>query len=316
VGGATRIFTGAPIPPGADTVIPQERVTHDGDHLVFSEPCPPGKNIRRLGEEVRFGDALAAAGQRVTPGLIASLINAGVHQVRAARRPRISLLVSGDELRPAGATLKPGEIYDSNGPLVRAVLQRWGHEPPAIVYLPDQPEAVRRALSRALDESDLVLSTGGASVGDRDYLPATAESLGVRRIFWGVAQKPAKPMFFGMRDDSAALLALPGNPGAVLIGLCLHVRRALDCLEGAAEPGPRWGWGRLARATVRDAQRVGLQRMRLDLAEDGTAWLTPLPKQDSHMLSNLSTAEVLAWVPAGEDLVAEGTPLRWLLLPF
>ncbi len=131
-----------------------------------------------------------------------------------------------------------------------------------------------------------------------------------------MAQKPAKPLFFGMRDDSAAMLALPGNPGAVLVSLCLHVRRALDCMEGAADPGPRWGWGRLAAPVKPDAQRVGLLRMRLDIGEDGVALLSPLPKQESHMLSNLSTAEVLAWVPTGEEMLAAGTALRWILLPF
>jgi molybdopterin molybdotransferase len=315
-GTAARIFTGAPIPPGADTVIPQERVSHEDGQLIFAEAWPADRNIRRLGEELHRGAPLAAAGQRVSPGLIASLVNAGVHRVRATRKPRIRLLVSGDELQPVGAELKPGEIYDSNGPLVRAVLQRWGYEPPQVEHVDDKPEAVRAALSRALDESDLVLSTGGASVGDRDFLPATAESLGVRRIFWRVAQKPAKPLFFGMRDDSAAMLALPGNPGAVLVSLCLHVRRALDCMEGAAEPGPRWGWGRLAAPIKPDAQRVGLLRMRLDIGEDGVAMLSPLPKQDSHMLSNLSAAEVLVWVPTGEEMVAAGTALRWILLPF
>jgi molybdopterin molybdotransferase len=173
---------------------------------------------------------------------------------------------------------------------------------------------VRDALGAALAEADLVLSAGGASVGDHDFLPGTAEALGLRRVFWKVAQKPAKPLFFGLRDNRVHL-ALPGNPGAVLISLALHVRRALDCLEGVAQPGPHWNAGRLAGPVARDGQRVRLLRMRLDHAADGTALLQPLPGQDSHMLSNLASAQVLAWVPAGEGECAAGTALNWTALP-
>ena len=137
---------------------------------------------------------------------------------------------------------------------------------------------------------------------------------GLRRVFWKVAQKPAKPLFFGVRDNHAHL-ALPGNPGAVLISLALHVRRALDCLEGAAEPGPAWNRARLAQPVEHDTQRVRLLRMRLEYTGDGTAVLQPLPKQDSHMLSNLAAAQVLAWVPIGDGECAAGSVLRWTALP-
>lgn len=311
---AARILTGAPLPPGADTVIPQERVTREGDTLLFTEPYAAHKNIRWRGEELRLGAPLAVAGQRVTPGLIASLVNAGVHQVRVTRRPRVRLLVTGDEVRPLGTTLKTGEIYDSNGPLVRAVFERWGYPPPEVEHVTDDPQQVRDALARAFDNADLVLSAGGASVGDHDFLPAAAEALGARRVFWKVAQKPAKPLFFGVRG-AAAHLALPGNPGAVLISLALHVRRALDCLEGLEQPGPQWSFGRLTEAVERDEQRVRLLRMGLSHDGDGTALLHPLGKQDSHMLSNLALAQVLAWVPIGTGQCGACEVLRWTALP-
>jgi len=311
---AARILTGAPLPAGADTVMPQERATLDGDALLFTEPQAARRNIRYRGEELRHGSAIAAAGQRVTPGLLASLINAGRHHLEVIRQPRVRVLTTGDELRPIGAELKPGEIYDSNGPMISAVLQRWGYPAPVVEHVRDDAGVVKSALERAYAEADLVLSAGGASVGDHDFLPATAEALGMRRVFWKVAQKPAKPLFFGVRDHRAHL-ALPGNPGAVLISLALHVRRALDCLEGAAQPGPIWNSACLAQAVERDPQRVRLLRMRLDYTEDGTALLQPLPKQDSHMLSNLASAQVLAWVPIGNDDCEAGSVLRWTALP-
>ena len=311
---AARIFTGAPLPADADTVIPQERATLDGDTLLFTEPHAAGRNVRYRGEELRHGSTIAAAGQRVTPGLLASLINAGLHHLQVVRQPRIRVLTTGDELRPIGAALKPGEIYDSNGPMISAVLQRWGYPAPIVEHVRDDAGVVKSVLERAYADADLVLSAGGASVGDHDFLPATAEALGMRRVFWKVAQKPAKPLFFGVHDNRVHL-ALPGNPGAVLISLALHVRRALDCLEGAAEAGPAWNSARLVQAVERDSQRVRLLRMRLDYMEDGTALLQPLPKQDSHMLSNLASAQVLAWVPIGDGACEAGSVLRWTALP-
>ena len=311
---AARILPGAPLPASADTVIPQERITLDGDTLLFTEPYTAHRNIRYRGEELKHGSTIAAAGQRVTPGLLASLINAGVQQLQVVCQPRIQVLTTGDELRPIGAALKPGEIHDSNGPMISAVLQRWGYPAPVVEHVRDDAGVVKSVLERAYGEADLVLSAGGASVGDHDFLPATAEALGMRRVFWKVAQKPAKPLFFGVRDNRVHL-ALPGNPGAVLISLALHVRRALDCLEGAAEPGPAWNHARLAHPVERDSQRVRLLRMRLDYTEDGAALLQPLPKQDSHMLSNLASAQVLAWVPIGDGNCEAGSVLRWTALP-
>lgn len=313
-GACARIFTGAPIPPGADSVIPQERARREGEALVFAAPYPARRNVRWRGEELAHGAEVAQAGQRVTPSLLSSLINAGIAQVEAVRAPRVVMLVTGEEVRPAGTPLRFGEIPDSNGPLMRAVLERWGYAVAAPVHVGDEPAAVRHALERALADADLVLSAGGASVGDHDHLPATAEQLGLRRVFWNVAQKPGKPLFFGV-GGGRAMLALPGNPGAVLIGLCLHVRRALDCLEGVHTPGPAWQPGRLAENVERDAQRERLLRMRLRYSEDGAALLQPLPNQDSHMLSNLAAADVLVRIAAGTKPCAAGSVVSWTALP-
>lgn len=311
---AVRIFTGAPLPPGADCMIPQEQAQVDDDVLVFTQPWPARSNIRWRGEEAHAGTPLAAAGQRIHPGLLAALVNAGVERVSVHRQPRIRVLLTGDEIRPLGSTLRPGEIVNSNGPLVTAVLTHWGYPAPVAQQVPDRPQAVEQALARALDAADLVLSCGGASVGDRDYLPATAERLGARRVFWKVAQKPAKPLFFGVRGNTA-MLALPGNPGAVLIGLLVHVRRALDRLEGAANPEPCWHTGRLATAVDRDPRRDYLLRMRLSYGDDAVALIEPLAQQESHMLGNLGRADVLVRVPAGESRCVAGEILQWIRLP-
>ena len=318
-GTAARILTGAMLPLGADTMIPQERAERIGDALRFVRPCSARRNIRSRGEELRRGTALAEAGQRIGPGLLASLVNADVESVTAHRQPRIRCFVTGDEIRPAGTPLRHGEIHDSNGPLIGAVLASWGQAVAATQHLGDDEAEVRTALAAAFADSDLVISTGGASVGDKDYLPAVAESLGVRRVFWKVAQKPGKPIFFGVleRGDGSccAMLALPGNPGAVLIGLLLHVRSALDVLEGQRRPGPRWQTGCLAAAVERDRDRDRLVRMQVGIDAEGRVLLQPLPHQDSHMLSNLGRADALVWIQSGAGTVEAGARLRWLALP-
>lgn len=312
-GGAVRIFTGAPLPAGADCMIPQEQAVVDGERLIFTAPWTSGRNIRWHGEEARAGARLGVAGTRIGPGLLAALVNAGVAQVQVARKPRIRLLVTGDELRPSGSVLRFGEIIDSNGPLVRALLQRWGYPPPEVHHVPDRPEAVLESLSAALENSDLVLSCGGTSVGDYDFLPVTAERLGLRQVFWKIAQKPGKPLYFAVGPRSA-LLALPGNPGAVLVNLLVHGRTLLDRLEGTGAPGPRWNPGRLQADVERDRNRERLLRMKLEYAPDGCAHLRPLPQQDSHMLGNLGVADVLVRVAAGDGPCTAGTPLPWMAL--
>jgi molybdopterin molybdotransferase len=316
-----RILTGAPLPAGADTVIPQERAERIGTALRFAAPYPAGRNTRLRGDELRAGTAVAKAGQRVSPGLLASLINSGIAELAVSRRPRLCLLTTGDELRPPGAALEFGEINDSNGPMMRAVLERWGYGEIEVAQIGDDPAAVRTALERALGVADLIVSAGGASVGDHDHLPATAAALGLQPVFHGVAQKPGKPMFFGVRAADhrhglaqAAMFALPGNPGAALVCMTVHVRRALDILEGLAEPAPGWRAGRLQSEVERDARRTRLLRMRLRL-EGGLAELLPLPHQDSHMLSNLEAADVLVRVPAGPETCPTGAILQWVHLP-
>lgn len=314
-----RILTGAQLPLGADAMIPQERVERVGAALRFTAPYPARRNVRWRGEELQRGATLSEAGQRIGPGLLASLVNADVETVSVRRAPRVRVFVTGDEIRPAGTPLRPGEIHDSNGPLIAALLATWGYDAAPALHLGDDEAGVRAALADAFSSSDLVISTGGASVGDKDYLPAVAESLGARRVFWKVAQKPGKPMLFGVleRADSSqcAMLALPGNPGAVLIGMLLHARTALDVLEGLREPGPHWQPGVLAEGIARDEDRTRLVRMALQFDAGGCARLRPLPHQDSHMLSNLGRADVLVWVEAGPTPVAAGTLLRWLPMP-
>lgn len=310
-GTALRIFTGGALPAGADTVARQEIVERDDAEVRLRQPLPVHADTRLRGEELTGGTPLAAPGTRVTPGVIAALAMAGVGAVQVHRAPRLALLVTGDEVARAGEPLQPGQIFDANGPLLQAwCRQRLGQTPPLHVVA-DTLAAMRAALEQALAEADLVITTGGVSVGDHDHVRAAAVALGVEEVFWRVAQKPGMPLYFGQRG-AAAVIGLPGNPGAVMVGLQVHVERMLSWLEGAGDATPAWRAGVLSAAVRGDAHRELLMRMRVTVDAAGVAQLQPLGRQASHMLSNLAEANALVRITAPD--LAAGTRVSWIPL--
>ncbi|MDE2150330.1 MAG: molybdopterin molybdotransferase MoeA [Gammaproteobacteria bacterium] len=309
---AWRIYTGAWMPPGADAMIAQERVAREDDDILLAAPVAAGTNVRRRGEELASGAPLASAGQRLTPGLLAALAAAGHGELPVRRRPRLAVIDTGDELTAPGALLEPGQLHDSNGVALTTLLQRWGLRPHSVARVPDQPQLLAAALAGAA-AADLIVTTGGASVGDRDHLKLVAAQLGFKTVFWGVAQLPGKPLLFARRG-AQFLLGLPGNPAAVVLCAALHLRRLVDLLEGVALPSPRWRHGVLSAAVPPNRARERLLRVELDEDSDGRARLAPLPHQSSHMLSNLGRAQALARIPAGTEPLAAGSVVAWLPL--
>jgi molybdopterin molybdotransferase len=311
-GQAVRILTGGVLPEGADAVARQEIVERTGEGIVLREAVRKGEAVRFEGEELVAGTAIGEAGQRLTSGLLAAFAMAGIEAVEVYRRPRVAVLVTGDEVLRVGETLAAGQVYDANGPLLRAWFVENGYGEPVVAYVRDDETALEEAMSAALDSADFIVTSGGVSVGDRDFVPVVADRLGVREIFWKVAQKPGKPLWFGMRDEKV-LLGLPGNPGAVLVCLAVHARAVLAQLEGETSAQPAWRSGVLATAVEADSRRDRLVRMRLD-ETGGVASLELLPRQESHMLSNLASAHALVWLPAREKPFAEGEKVSWLYI--
>ncbi|MGQ0700518.1 MAG: molybdopterin molybdotransferase MoeA [Panacagrimonas sp.] len=310
---ACRIYTGGLIPLGADTVVRQEWATRDGDAVLIQRAVPVGQDLRKQGEELRRGAPLIEAGRRLNAGHLAMLAMAGVERIAVRRAPRITVLVSGDEVIDAGRALQPGEVYNANGPLIAAWLARAGYPPARVAPVADSEDAVREALARAFAESDLVLTTGGVSVGDRDLIAPEAEKLGAQRILWKVAQKPGKPLYVA-KLGHALLMGLPGNPASVLVNLASHVRHALDRMESLTEVGPVARMGVLARAVRLDAERDTWLRVGTQIDEQGVVRLHPQGHQASHMLSNLAAADALAWLPAADAAMVEGDRVRWISL--
>ncbi len=311
-GEAVRIFTGGHVPEGADAVLRQEDARVEDGILVVEEPVPPGRDVRRRGEELSAGFQIARGGERLTAGHIAALAIAGVAAVRVRREPRIAVLTTGDEVVPPGRALEPGQVYDANAPLIASWLRERGYSRITTEHLPDDLGRTADALARALEGSDLVLTAGGVSVGERDFVLKAAERVGVRPVFWKVKQQPGKPLFFGLFGEKP-LLGLPGNPGSVFVCLATHVRRVLDLLEGCAEPGPRFYEGILREPLERSPERERWVRARWTV-RDGKIELEPLSKQRSHMISNLTECTALVRAPAGEGRLPEGSALPWVPL--
>ncbi|TJY58182.1 molybdopterin molybdotransferase MoeA [Sinimarinibacterium sp. CAU 1509] len=310
---ACRIFTGGMLPQGTDTIVRQELTERDGDNVVICAAVGAGIDLRRRGEELRYGTPVVAAGKRLHAGLVGALAAAGIAEVKVRRSPRIRVLITGDELVSAGSDAGRGEIFDSNGPLVAAWFAAAGYHDVHLRRVPDEQAAVTSALAEAFDNADLVVSTGGVSVGDRDLLPGTAEALGAQRLFWKVSQKPGKPLYSAQRGR-CLFLGLPGNPGAVLINLAVFVRRALDRLEGLDAPGPQRAVGRLGDRARCDAHRDTWLRVRRSVDAEGRVLLLPLGRQASHMISNLAQADTLALLPARANDWAPGEAVEWLPL--
>lgn len=231
-GAAARIFTGAPLPGGSDTIIPQEDAETLADGTVDLHAPHMGAHVRRQGEVIAVGTEIASPGAQITPAAIASFAACGVSEVEVVPRPRIAAIVTGDEIVPAGQPTGSGQIRDSNGPLLAALAKAAGLEPPELDCAGDTAEALVSSISRALSHADLVLTTGGVSVGDYDLVPEVVRQLGGEVLFHRVRMKPGKPIFVASVGEKW-LIGLPGNPLAVLTGWRLFVWPLVATLSGA-----------------------------------------------------------------------------------
>jgi molybdopterin molybdotransferase len=302
-----RVFTGGRIPPGADAVVRQERADSSDEQVSFVEPVESGKDVRAVGEELQKGTTLIEPGVRLDERHIGVLSMCGHAEVNVTRQPAITLLISGDEIISPGIELRTGEVYDANTPFLAGWLKKHGYTNIEIVAVEDDRRAVKRALKIALGQSDLVVSTGGVSVGDYDFFGDVADEIGLETIFWKVSQKPAKPLLFA-RSGQASLLGMPGNPGAVFVSTYVYLRRVLDLLEGAEPAGPRMCSGVLSSGIRHSAHKLSWTGCTLSYSDDGRAQLEPV---GGHRMSQLFRADAIVQVPAGEGELAAGTTVQW-----
>jgi molybdopterin molybdotransferase len=307
-GQAMTIATGGVVPDGADAVVPIEEV-EEREGAVVVPQVREGANVRERGGDLRAGDRVVAAGVLLGPVQLGALAAAGVTHVRCRRRPRVVAAVTGTELRQPGEQLELGEIYDANGVILSAQIRSTGAEVERLPPVKDDAAATRAALTRGL-EADVLVTSGGVSVGIYDLVRATEAELGVEEVFWRVAVRPGKPVAFGVRGQTL-VFGLPGNPVSSLVGFELFVRPALLALQGLADPRPAFRPGVLGRATKQLPGRESLLRARARFDGDLVV-LDPLSGQESHMIARAATANALVLVPRGEGDLGAGHPITYL----
>lgn len=310
-GCAAAISTGAVVPEGADAVVPVERVVQIANRVEVSHAVAPGAHIRPRGGDVASGEVVAPAGATLTPARLAAVAAAGVATVACRRCPRVSILATGSELVVLGEALRAGQIYETNSLMLGAALAATGAEVVPEPTAADDEAVLRGALERGL-ACDVLVTSGGVSVGEHDLVRAVEAELGVEEVFWRVAIKPGKPVSFGVRGDTL-VFGLPGNPVSALVGCELFVKPALWALQGAEDPLPRFETGRLAVALRRNEERDEFVRARAR-TEGGEVVLEPIAGQESHMIVRSSAADALVHVPRGNGELAAGTGVRWLRL--
>ncbi|RFA30833.1 hypothetical protein CAI21_04040 [Alkalilimnicola ehrlichii] len=315
-GNAARIYTGAPIPTGADAVVMQEQCDAADGYVQLPSDIKPGQNIRRAGEDVARGSTVLQPGRRLRAQELGLIASVGVAEVEVAAPLKIALLTTGDELVPAGRPLAPGQIHDSNGPMLAALVESLGFTALTPRHLPDDPALTRQYLAEAAVGADVIITTGGVSVGDADYVKPAVEALGELGL-WKVAIKPGKPFAFGRVGDTP-FIGLPGNPVSVFVTFLILARPLLMKLQGIESVDAPPEFPLPAGFTVERADRRRETFLRTRLCErNGTLWVEAYPHQGSGVLSSTCWADGLVRLKPGQT-VAEGdilpyTPMSSLL---
>jgi molybdopterin molybdotransferase len=299
-GEAVRISTGAAIPEGADAILPVEEAEDRGDAVVVGVDVRAGSAVREAGEDLRRGAVVLHAGCVLGAAELGIAVEAGRATVRVARAPRVAVLATGDELVAPGEPLRHGQLHNSNAVTLGALARRAGAELVHTGEVADDAGATRAAIGRALEGADVLLLTGGVSVGPHDHVKPALAALGVEEVFWRVALRPGKPLWFGRRG-AQLVFGLPGNPVSAIVCFLLFARPALAAMQGAPGPPER---SRAVLGTTLPRQRSREEAVRVRL-EDGRAM--PTGPQGSHQLSSMLGADALAIVPRGEGQIAAGT---------
>ncbi|MEE2525698.1 gephyrin-like molybdotransferase Glp [Hyphobacterium sp. HN65] len=307
-GECQRISTGAPLPDGSDQIVIQENAKRQGDRLTTTDTPHPGRHIRRAGIDFTAGDTLLSPGNRITPRSLSLIVSAGVDTVDVYRRPQTGLLSTGDELVEPGASTRPDQIVNSLGPGLGALIRHWGGEPDYLGIARDDPGQVRSRLAAA-SGLDLLVTIGGASVGDHDHLRRVFADMGGELVFEKIAIKPGKPTWFG-RLGGTHVLGLPGNPVSAMVMARLCLKPLMDGLLGQSADLP-FLTARLSADLPANGPRENMIRAGL---EARTGEIQPVSNQDSSALSALVVANALIRRPANAPAASAGDAVEYLPL--
>jgi molybdopterin molybdotransferase len=301
-GTAVRIFTGAPVPKGADTIVQQEWVRVEGDRIFFElEKLTQGMNLRRAGSQCEQGQLVLPEGTRITPGTLGLLASLGVEEVPVFAAPQVSIILTGDEVVEVGQTLQPGQIYNANGPALVGYLSQLGISDVKVYKVKDDSAEVIRVIGEALASSDVLLLTGGISVGDFDFVKEGLAENGVETLFYKAKQKPGKPLLAGVKG-SKLVFALPGNPASVLTCFMQYVKPSLGKWMGNPAAWEQAKSYPLATNWEKQVKLTVFLKARLVAGE-----VEVLPGQESFNLLSFGSADGLIEIGEDQQALKEGT---------
>ena len=304
-----RIFTGASIPAGADAVIMQEYCEVDGDSIMTSGPVGAGTNLRKAGEDITVGDTILKIGDKLKPQDLGLAASVGVSKLKVYRRLRVGIFFTGDELREPGTELKAGQIYNSNRYTLRGLLANLGCEIIDLGIVKDTLEATRNAMSEAAEKSDLVMTSGGVSVGEEDYVRIALEEIGQLDL-WRINIKPGKPLAFGKIGDTP-FLGMPGNPVSVFATFCVFAHPYVQKKAGATDVLPNSFMTPAGFEWNKKGSRCEYVRARIEQDASGKASITLFPHQGSGVLTSTSWANGLAIIPP-QTIINEGDSVEFI----
>ena len=310
VGQAVRIMTGGPVPEGCDAVVQREDVAEGDDSVTFYGPVAEGNFINLEGEEIAPGNILWPAGEMLNPAAVGLLATLGISSVEVYPAPSVFTLTTGDELVAPGGPRGYGEIYDSVTPMLASAFRAAGIGRISSKRCKDDPGLLYDALSRAVSEFDIIVTVGGVSMGDYDFVGEVAARAGVEKVFWKVSQKPGKPLYFGRKGDRL-IFGLPGNPAAALACFHLYIKPALRSIMGFSAPGPEWRNGTLALEMENKTDRTNFLRVVARKDSQGGYLLEQAGGQSSYMLSSFSRANALAQLPPGPVKLGAGETVQF-----
>lgn len=308
-GEAYRIYTGAQIPVGADAVLVQEEGEEAEGFVIVKRHVRHGDNVRKAGEEVRKGELVLNAGTLLTPPAIGMLATMGISRVSVTRKPSVFVIATGSEVVEPGKRLKPGKVYESNTYSIHAALRSMGIDRVKAARAKDDPSSIEALFRKALDAHDVLVFTGGVSVGRYDFVSGVFEKTGVEEVFHKVAQKPGKPVYFG-RCDGKLIFGLPGNPASALVCFYQYVYPAIRKMSGLDPIFLQEG-----EFILEENIQVKPGKVHFIFGKATGGSVVPLPHQASHMLSSFAVANCMVVVPAGQSLIKKGELVRVQFLP-
>lgn len=321
-GETIKILTGAAVPPSVEAVVMREYCHETDGEVAFETSAEPGENIRRKGDEVKEGEEILPAGIQATPPVVGVIASVGHATFKVYQQPRVAVVVTGDELIKPGGKLEDGQIFESNSYGLAAAVKALGLPQCKTIHARDDRRATEEAFRSAIEdeEADVIISAGGVSVGEHDFVKVVLEKdIGVKTVFWKIAIKPGKPVFFGFIDRPEQsggqsrrrlIFGLPGNPVSALVTFNLFVKPALKMMQGAASSQTAAWFASLEHDMKKKPGRLDFVRGILSCSPDGALNVLPTRGQDSHMLSGLAKADCLIQFPAADERLSQRQCVR------